>query len=205
MNIAILAPHLKNSGGNKILFSYANGCIARGHTVTVYVRSTRVLRRTIANILQIGKPSWFPLRAKVVRVHDWDESHIGMYDHILAGGYREALALASWGTRHGTPWYMIQHDEGLYHGPRADVDAALKSSLRKIVVSTWLQDIVRERANQTAHVLLNSYDRTQFFSTPKIPHTEIRILLLDHTFEWKGTAEGIRIVRTLQKNILTLC
>ncbi len=194
MKIAILAPHLKNAGGNRVLFSYANELVARGHRVTVYTRSKNIFRRTIANLLQIGKPLWVPLRARVVRVPRWEKACIEKYDHVIAGGYQEANALASWGSERGVGWYMIQHDEGLYHGPRDEVDRALRSDLKKIVVSSWLQDVVRERAGQESELLLNPYDRAQFF-----PTETVRILILDHSYEWKGAAEGIRQVRALQK------
>ena len=199
MNIAFLVPHLKNSGGNRILFSYANGLIELGHTVTMYTRSKNRVRRTIANFLQIGKPSWFPLQAKVVRVGEWKSGKIGFYDHIISSGYREAIALMSWDGSCGVGWCLIQHDEGLYHGPRDVFDTVLKSNLHKIVVSSWLADVVRERAHQESYLLINTFDRSQFFSSEKPIHDTIRILILDHTYEWKGTNEAISMVRTLQK------
>jgi glycosyltransferase involved in cell wall biosynthesis len=199
MNIAILAPHLNNSGGNRILFSYANELTSLGHRVTVYTRSTRKIRRTIANFLQIGKPDWFVLRAQVIRVHEWKKESISMCDHVIAGGYHEALALATWNGERGCGWYMVQHDEGLYHGAREDVDRALQSPLHKIVVSSWLADVVRERAHQESYLLLNTFDRSQFFISKKPPHETVRILVLDHTYAWKGTEEALRMVRTLQK------
>jgi glycosyltransferase involved in cell wall biosynthesis len=199
MNIAILAPHLRNAGGTKILFSYANELTHKGHEVTVYVRSTNVLRRTVANICQIGKPNWISLRARVIRVQEWDAQYITMHDHIIAGGYIEALALDSWNNTRGIGWYMVQHDEGLFHGPREAVDRALRSRLQKITVSSWLQEVVRERGGQESLLLLNPYDRTQFFREEKAPHETIRVLLLDHSYTWKGTDLGIQIVKVLQK------
>jgi glycosyltransferase involved in cell wall biosynthesis len=199
MDIAILAPHLRNAGGTKILFLYANELINRGHDVTVYVQSSNIIRRTIANILGVGKPDWIQLSAKVKRIPRLESRYVKKHDHILAGGYREALALTSWGGERGCGWYMVQHDEGLYHGPREEVDRALKSPLHKIVVSSWLADVVRERAHQESHLLLNTLDRSQFFFGEKRVHDTVRILVLDHTFEWKGTDEAINMVRTLQK------
>ncbi len=94
---------------------------------------------------------------------------------------------------------MIQHDEGLYHGPRDLVDEALSSSLGKIVVSSWLCDVLKERAGQTAPLLLNPYDRKQFYEYPKKNHDTVNILLLDHSFNWKGTEEGLSLVRRVQE------
>lgn len=199
MNIGILAPHLNNSGGNRILFSYANELISLGHSVTVYTRSSRKIRRTFANLLQVGKPKWFPLRARVIRVSDWGKDTIAVHDHIIAGGHKEALALMECGSECGIFWYMVQHDEGLYHGSREEVDRALKSPLRKIVVSSWLRDVVRERAHQESYLLLNTFDRSQFFFGERRAHDTVRILVLDHSYEWKGTDEAINMVRTLQK------
>lgn len=199
MNIGILAPHLRNAGGIRVLFSYANGLSAQGHEVTVYVQSTNTVRRAIANILQVGKPDWMRLAARVVRIPSLNKKYIGTHDHIIAGGYLEALALASWEKGQCMGWYLVQHDEGLYHGPRDLVDKALKSPLKKIVVSTWLGEVVMKRASQGSELLLNAYDRSQFYLVPKTPHDTVRVLVLDHSYEWKGTTEAVHIVTTLKK------
>ncbi len=198
MNIAILAPHIRLGGGNRILFTYANLLKDRGHNVVVYVRSTNRIRRTFANYLQIGKPDWMNLRCQLIRIPAWKDNFFGNHDHIIAGGFEEALAITSFPKEKGKGWYMIQHDEGMYHGSRELVDRALASSLGKIVVSTWLRDIVKERTGQLADLLINPVDRKQFFEFPKEKHDTINILFLDHTFQWKGTEEALSLVRGLQ-------
>jgi glycosyltransferase involved in cell wall biosynthesis len=99
----------------------------------------------------------------------------------------------------GRQFHLIQHDEGLYHVDRKLADRAFTSHARKIVVSTWLKDIMRDTYKQESDLLLNPVDKTQFRQLPRTADQQtVRVLLLHHTYEWKGTAEGVAAVRAVQ-------
>ena len=55
-------------------------------------------------------------------------------------------------ARCGAKFYLVQHYESLYHGDGARVDETYRLPLRKIVISTWLADIMAERFASPAEV-----------------------------------------------------
>lgn len=263
MRIAFLAPHLKVAGGTRIILEYASRLAACGHGVTVYVQSGNIIRRTVANVFHLGYPNWIAnFRAHVVRVPTFTPDTIKGSDVLVATTYKTALTIADFPQSAGRQFYLLQHDEGLYHGPRELVDRAYRLPQKKIVVATWLQELLKEKYGQDAELLLNPTDRSLFHpvrsrtrgqifgtlqshigkikhlhgvekrgvrsgspaeSTANVPShsgsaqqtTEatsneihpisrkkndgIRILLLDHTYEWKGTKEGVAIVSALKQ------
>ncbi len=199
MKINFLTPHLRISGGTRIILMYASLLAKEGHDVTVFVRSTNTIRRTVANIFHLGYPKWIKdFKARVSRVSDFTEKSIGRADIIVATTFTTAKTVSNFGVEAGKQFYLVQHDEGLYHGDRSKVDEALALPQKKIVVSTWLRDILRDNHAQSSEVLLNPIDTDLFRPLPKSSHEEIRILLLHHVYKWKGTKEGIEIVKKLK-------
>lgn len=203
MKITFLTPHLRIAGGVRILLMYAILLSKRGHQVRIYVRSTNKIRRTIANFMQLGGPNWIDNLhgAKVIRVHEFTEDALWDADILVTTTYENTLKAERLSEAKGKQVYLLQHDEGLYHGDRALADAAYRTKAEKIVVSTWLNEVLQERANTKGVILLNPIDTVQFNEVSGLRATggEIWVLLLVHTYEWKGTKEGIEIVNRLKK------
>jgi glycosyltransferase involved in cell wall biosynthesis len=127
-------------------------------------------------------------------------AHIPPSDVIVATTWQTALSLAPFPLSHGRQYYLVQHDEGLYHGDRGAVNRALRLPQRKIVVSTWLGNILKDSHHQDASVLINPIDTNLFHKMPRTASTDtVRILLLHHTYSWKGTAEGAAIIEKMKK------
>jgi glycosyltransferase involved in cell wall biosynthesis len=67
--------------------------------------------------------------------------------------------------------------------------------LRKIVISTWLADIMRERFGATSDVLVTPVDRALFHHVDAPATTSRpRVLMLHHEYAWKGVADGLEAV-----------
>lgn len=203
MKINFLTPHLRIAGGVRILLMYASLLAQRGHDVHIYVRSTNRFRRTVANLLQIGGPDWIKdlHGAKVIRVDQFSEDTLCDADILVSTTFDNTLQAERFSERKGKKVYLLQHDEGLYHGDRNKADEAYRVKSTKVVVSSWLRDVLQDRAQTDGTLLLNPIDHHQFFEVPGLRNTdgEIRVLLLVHTYDWKGTAEGIEIVQRLKK------
>ena len=200
MKIALLAPHLRVSGGVRIILGYASLLALRGHDVTVYVQSSNPIRRAIANFFHLGYPKWIAnFRARIIRVPQFTPETIVRNDVLIATTHQTALAIADFSKVAGRQFYLLQHDEGLYHGSRELVDRAYRLPQKKIVVATWLKDLLKEKYGQDSSLLINPIDRDLFHPVSREKHDGIRILLLDHTYDWKGTAEGVEIVTTLRQ------
>lgn len=197
MKIAFWLPHLKISGGTRISLGYADALSRRGHDVSVVVVNPNPPRRFLSNLFRL-KPRWQRgLRARVVRVASWGVAPDA--EIVIADSWRVTQDF----LLSGNPAYgveFIQHDERLYHGNPEQVAAVYRSSLRKVVVATWLRDMLGRDFGQEALVLLNPIDRSLFFPVPVRRDIDTtRILVLDHDYVWKGTAEGVAIVLRLKE------
>jgi glycosyltransferase involved in cell wall biosynthesis len=96
----------------------------------------------------------------------------------------------------------VQHYESLYHGQAEAVDATYRLPLQKIVISTWLRDIMRERFAAAAEVLVTPVDPMLFHAVPVMVATSRpRVLMLHHDYAWKGTAEGFETVARVKQRV----
>ncbi|MGH7340906.1 MAG: glycosyltransferase family 4 protein, partial [Candidatus Rokuibacteriota bacterium] len=67
--------------------------------------------------------------------------------------------------------------------------------LRKIVISTWLRDVMRERFASEAEVLVTPVDPALFRAVPvTVATSRPRVLMLHHDYAWKGVADGMDAV-----------
>lgn len=201
MRIVFLVPHLKIGGGTRIILNYANLLSGLGHKVIIYVQSRNKIRRRIANFLQIGRPNWIKdFRPMVLRVDNFQEKNILPADAIVATTMKTAESLNSYSGKVGRKLYLIQHHEGMYHGTMEEEHRSFACKMKKIVVSTWLREVMDKEYDQEAELLLNPIDKNLFQPVPaKHQRDEIRILMLHHNYEWKGTAEGVAVVENLKK------
>jgi len=203
MKISFLAPHLRISGGVRIILMYAALLSRRGHDVTVYVRSNNSFRRRVANMFHLGYPKWIGdlHKVKIMRVPYFTDTNFSDAEVTVATTYRTALDIRDFPASKGRQFYLLQHDEGLYHGPRDEVDSAYRLAQKKIVVATWLKDLLKEKYQQDAELLINPVELSQFHKVSRtVKDGTIRILVLAHTYAWKGTKEAVDIVNRLKKS-----
>jgi hypothetical protein len=202
LRITFLLPHLKVSGGVRVILIYASFLAKMGHQVVICVRSRSPIRRFLGNLLK-GAPRWFPELhgAQILRVAHFAENDLPDADVIIASPAGTALDIARLSPLKGKKIYFIQHDEGLYHVKREVADESYRLPLQKIVVSSWLEGILRGSYGEHSTLLLNTVDRAQFHPVPEAGPNDglLRVLLLYHPYEWKGTKEGMKIVEAVKK------
>lgn len=179
----------------RAILTYADRLAARGHDVTLVVPA-RSRWRAAWRQLTAGRPAWMPeLRARVRWVARWDAAALPDGDVVLATAWQSAPVAAAAPARCGAGFYLVQHYESLYHGDAAAVDATYRLPLRKIVISTWLADVMRERFGAAADVLVTPVDRELFRRVDAAPAgTGPRVLMLHHEYAWKGVADGLEAV-----------
>jgi len=201
MKINFLTPHLKIAGGVRIILNYANQLSINGHEIRVFVRSNNVIRRNIANWLGLGNPQWIKeFRPKVVRVPDFNFNSISDADVLIASDLTSAEKILNFPDSKGKKIHLIQHDEGMYHVTQTLADKVFSSKvLKKICVSSWLKETLKYKYGAESELLLNTLDKNFFKPVNKIRNDHnIKILILHHTYEWKGTDEGIKIIKDLK-------
>ena len=154
MKITFLAPHIRIAGGVRAILTYADRLAGRGHDVTVVVLAKRPWLAWWRNVSGLG-PDWIPgFRACIRWVAGWDPARLPKADALIATAWQSADAVARAPADAGAKFYFIQHYESLYHGDPARVDATYALPLKKIVISTWLKDIMRERFASAPEVVV---------------------------------------------------
>jgi glycosyltransferase involved in cell wall biosynthesis len=202
MRITFLAPHVRIAGGVRAILTYADRLAGRGHDVTLVVPTGSLWRAWSRNLRGIG-PEWVVgFRPRLRWVRGWVPSALPDGDVIVATAWQSAASVASAPGRCGAKFYLVQHYESLYHGNAEAVDATYRLPLNKIVISTWLQDVMRERFGSQAPVLVTPVDRTLFRPVPvSVTTSRPRVLMLYHDYAWKGVAEGLAAVERVKLRV----
>jgi glycosyltransferase involved in cell wall biosynthesis len=202
VKITFLCPHLRIAGGVRAILTYADRLTAAGHQVAVVV-PTRSRARAFWRSLRGAGPDWIPgFRARVVWVDRWRASALPDGDVLVATAWQSAAAVAEAPARCGRKFYFVQHYESLYHGQAPAVDATYRLPLRKIVISTWLRDIMRERFASAAEILVTPVDPALFHAVPvTVGTSRPRVLMLHHDYAWKGTADGFQTVARVKRRV----
>jgi glycosyltransferase involved in cell wall biosynthesis len=199
VKITFLAPHIRIAGGVRAILTYADRLAGHGHDVTVVVPAKRLWRAGWRNFRRHG-PDWIPgFRARVRWVAGWDPGRLPHADALIATAWQSADAVARAPASAGAKFYFVQHYESLYHGDPARVDATYALPLRKIVISTWLKDIMKERFASAAEVLVTPVDRDLFHPVEGARSDDaLRVLMLHHDYAWKGVREGLEAIAAVK-------
>ena len=179
----------------RAILTYADRLARSGHDVEVVVPAGNTPRAWWFNAR--GAKSTFvgDLAARVRWVPRWRASGLREADVLLATAWQSAPVVANADARCGGKFYLVQHYESLYHGRPDAVDETYRLPLRKIVISTWLRDVMREKFGADADVLVTPVDQRLFHPVPDIPHGDtVRVLMLHHDYAWKGVADGMEAV-----------
>lgn len=203
MKITFVVPHLKIAGGIRIILGYAKHLSKNGNIVNLLVRETSTTKNIVYSFAPFLRPQWGELASGVTVQYfkKLSRNHFQETDYVIAGTHDLALEMHTLIPHTTKKWYLVQHDEGLYHGDRSSVNDALNLSQRNIVVSTWLQNVVKKVTEKEAPILLNPLDKKLFFKEGKKENDgNVRVLLLDHSYRWKGTEEGLRTLRKLKED-----
>ncbi len=205
MRITFLSPHLRIAGGVRAILTYADRLAGRGHDVTLVVPARGAVRAAWRNV-RGARADWMPrLRARVQWVGRWQPDALPDGDALVATAWQSAAVAAAAPARSGAPFYLVQHYESLYHGAPAQVDATYRLPLRKIVISTWLADVMRETFGATAPVLVTPVDAELFHRAPRTrTGPGPRVLMLQHAYAWKGGADGLEVVRRVKARVPAL-
>ena len=199
MKITFLAPHLRIAGGVRAILTYADRLAGRGHDVTLMVPAKRPWIAWSGNLRGLG-PDWMPgFRARVRWVTTWDPARLPAADALIATAWQSADAVVQAPALAGAKFYLVQHFESLYHGDPPRVDATYALPLRKIVISSWLRDIMKERFGADAEVLVTPVDRDLFHPVAGARSPDaFRVLMLHHDYAWKGVREGLEAVAAVK-------
>ncbi|HEU4368389.1 MAG TPA: glycosyltransferase family 4 protein [Methylomirabilota bacterium] len=186
----------------RAILTYADHLVGLGHEVTLVVPAGRRARAWWRNV-QGAAPDWMPgFRPRVLWVPYWSPDVLPAGDALVATAWQSAPVAAEAPARCGAKFYLVQHYESLYHGDPARVDATYRLPLAKLVISTWLRDVMRERFESDAEVLVTPVDRGLFHRVPvAVTTTGPRVLMLHHEYAWKGVNDGLAAVARVRPRV----
>lgn len=215
MNITFILPGPGNVpvGGFKIVYEYANRLAERGHAIVIVHQALRRLDRSFLHrswrrlrywerlVSKSYRPDgWFRLRrdVRVVWVPTPEASYVPAGDVVVATSWETAEAVAEYPVQNGSKAYLIQHHE-VWSGERARVEATWSFPLRKVVISSWLQNELH-RKGEASELIQNALDTEEFGAdigpSDRNPYC---VVMPYHRAEWKGTADGLHAIRALRK------
>jgi hypothetical protein len=197
MKIIFLLPHLKISGGIRIILGYADRLSTIGHNIIV-ASEYGGFKRFIYNFLNKTHP-FLSRESKVKLLTIKHFNDLPKADIVVGDSWSVAQKLY-YSKAQGVKFHTIQHDERLYHGPRYKVEQVYKLPMKKIVVSSWLKEVLKNEYGSNPELLLNPIDRNLFYpQREKSNDKYLKILMLHHNYKWKGTEEGVSVVQELKK------
>ena len=201
------------SGGFKVVYEYANRLAALGHQIAiVHPRNIehqpgiveaikKRLWRFKHRLMHRQLVPWFPVDAKVTLslVTDLSERNIPEADVIFATACETAFPVAVYSARKGKKFYLIQSYES-WNQPEEVVQASWKLPLHKVVISRQLLEIasgIGERQRTT--YIPNGIDFADFKLLTPIAGRELRIGMLAHPNEAKGTKDGLQALELVKQ------
>jgi glycosyltransferase involved in cell wall biosynthesis len=195
LRVTILCPHVRVAGGVRAILTYADRLARNGHDVEIVVPAGSAPRAWWRNVHGARRTFVGDLAARVSWVGRWRASRLRQADVLLATAWQSAPVVAKADASCGRKFYLVQHYESLYHGRPDAVDATYRLPIRKIVISTWLRDVMREQFGAEADVLVTPVDRRLFHPVPDARRMDRpRVLMLHHEYAWKGVADGLEAV-----------
>jgi len=202
MKITFLCPDIGVGGGIRVILAFADRLAGRGHDVEVVVPTGRRMKAISRKVRGIG-PKWLPgFRARIRWVKQWAPGDLPQGDVVVATWWVNAHVVAEAPPRCGAKFYLIQHDESLYLAPPEIVASIYALPLQKIVVSTWLRDIMREKFGSDAEVLIPPVDLDLFRPVPVATKTSRpRVLMMHSETPWKGVADAMEAIAKVKQKV----
>lgn len=217
MKISFLLPPVALTGGIKVIALQAQYLIAQGHQVSVVATGDPALpfRRRLKRLLQTGvwaKPHKAPSHLDKLqipyRVLDRNRpilpADLPDADVVVATWWETAEWMMGLPGSKGRKVHFVQGYE-VFNELTADrVHAVYRLPVERIVISRWLQDMLRTQdGDQHSRLVENGIDDQYFDLTAPRNRPAVRTvgLLLSQAVKVKGMSTALAVVRNIQAQI----
>ncbi len=212
MKITFILPTVNMSGGIKVIAIYARKLADRGHEIVLISPPPPdlPLKRKIKSLLTgKGWPIAHPFPSHLDNLgldHRLLDTHraatdadVPDADVVIATWWETAEWVNSLSSAKGAKVYFIQHHELHDFIPAASSRATYMLPLHKIVIASWLRNLMRdEYFDHDVDLVPNSVDKTQFYSAVRDKQPVPTIGFLYHTSQYKGVDISLKVIRQLR-------
>ncbi len=216
LTVNILLFNTGLGGGDRVTSIYAKHLLDKGHNVHVtalmgplppflhrvkhFLKTGKILKRsfTTAHFDNAG------VRVNVVSGKSaLEDSDIPDGDILLATFWITAEWAMKMSPSKGVKAYFVQNYESTFPGaPPKQVDATYTASIRKIVISNWLETLMREKFEQEPVAnIANGVDLNQFHASPRNKNDVPCVGFLYGDSPIKGVDVTLKAIQQLQQNI----
>jgi len=217
MKINFLIPFIGLTGGNKVIFEYANRLSLRGHQITIIYPTNLLpnlsMKQLIFNYLKSWRRDilalwdrqlvfWFPFEKniKIIKVRNLAAKNIPLGDICVATANETADWLLDYPVDRGRKFYFIQDYED-WSRPLEKVDATWKMPFKKIVIASWLKDLAKNKfREEVAGLIYDGVDLKIFNNLlTKNKNSRPKILMMYHKLAKKGVVDGLAAFQKAQE------
>lgn len=219
INIILPALPKKPVGGFKVLFEYANKMAEDSYDVQIYypkrLKPEKIKKGLFykyifiiskyLNYKQRYAKNWFDLNKKIKEhfIYTLDEKNIRESDVTIATSWETAEWIGKYSPNKGKKLYLIQDFE-TWSGSEERIIQTWKLPLQKIVIAEWLKEMVNE-VGEECTIIRNGLDFSTFGIDDNIEkRNPLRVIMLHHKLEWKGSSIGIEALEKVKKIIPNL-
>ena len=201
-------------GGYKVVYEYANRLAAEGCEVhiayagslfwrkkSLYFKLTNVVRYLERWWKGYSCRRWFALdkRVKEHWCYSLCEQHVPQADIYVATSPYTAMYLKDYQTS-AQKFYFIQDYENWGDVTDARLRETYHYPLRKIVISSWLEQIMQEEG-ANCELIPNGFDFDYFsISIPVEEKEKTRVVMLNHNMERKGCKYGFEALHIVKEH-----
>lgn len=215
LRITFLSPRSNLSGGLRVIATYARMLHERGHQVTIVTpgpesrgRKERLQAATKGDFSPVRtEPGHFDTLPLPIRETNRSDYQIGAHDLpdadiLVATWWEAAFPVASMPPEKGKQFYLIQHHEVHKFLPWQISRATYYLPIKPIVISNWLNQILRHEYGRTDAILVpNGIDLTQFHASPRDKAKHPTIGFMYSPWPMKGSDTVFETVKILKQKM----
>ncbi|MCJ7497814.1 MAG: glycosyltransferase family 4 protein [candidate division Zixibacteria bacterium] len=171
--------------------------------MSLWKRFVRIVFWFKVFLFRKSKPNWFKLSSKVetLVVLNLNERHFPLGDAVVATAWSTAEFVSNLSQDKGTKFYFIQGYEN-WDTTDEKIAATFKLPLKKIVVSSWLEEKLFSENEEAIACIPNGLDFKVFNIMKPIENRfPGRIGMCYSVYNWKGSKDGIEAFEIVRKRL----
>lgn len=205
-------------GGFRVVYEYANHLVARGHRVTVvharrlpnwspppppdFYRWLRKKAGQVRNLIFRPKVHWQPIdkRVEMLYVPEPTERYIPDADAVFATWWPTAELVLEYPRVKGHKFYLVM-DFYPYMGTKLQIENTWRLPLKKVVISSWLYNMVLNAGISKNDVLLIrlGIDHGRFRILKDVTERPKRVAMMYSTASYKASEDGLKALEICKK------